>query len=529
MTKTVLIVGAGPAAAGAALACASHPGVEVTVLDVGEQLEEKHEHARRRLAATAPANWERDDLALVGVQPTASSIKGPPQKRAYGSDFPFRDVGQLAPTVPLDGANDAVVSGAYGGFSTAWGAQAMPFTRPTFRDWPIDADEMFRHYAAVLSAIPYAAEDDDLARLFPILAPAQSLPPLSERTVAVLARFARHRSRLLGNGITVGRARLAFDASSCVRCGLCMTGCPYRLIYSADQTIDRLRADAGVAYRPGLLAIRLEEDAGRPAVIARELASGRLQRFEADHVLLACGGFGTTRLVAGSLGLYGRGIALQESLQFILPFFSAAPTGDPRSQPDFTLNQFNLVVELDDVGLDVAQLHFYTYNAAFVDQLPRLFRTPRLARHALRRLSVAFGYLPSWASPTLRATVYPPTRPDTLPTLEISGEMGRPLRNAMLRTVLRRVAAASPFLDLWPVLPALIVSAPAKSYHWGGSFPHSRLHQGDLCSDPLGRVGPWQHIHLVDGSVFPTVPATTFTLGVMANAHRIAASVLGQG
>jgi choline dehydrogenase-like flavoprotein len=38
----------------------------------------------------------------------------------------------------------------------------------------------------------------------------------------------------------------------------------------------------------------------------------------------------------------------------------------------------------------------------------------------------------------------------------------------------------------------------------------------------LGRVGPWKNIHIVDASVFPDVPAMTFTLTIMANAHRIA-------
>jgi choline dehydrogenase-like flavoprotein len=37
----------------------------------------------------------------------------------------------------------------------------------------------------------------------------------------------------------------------------------------------------------------------------------------------------------------------------------------------------------------------------------------------------------------------------------------------------------------------------------------------------------WDHIHLVDASVFPDVPATTFTLTIMANAHRIASETIG--
>jgi len=65
------------------------------------------------------------------------------------------------------------------------------------------------------------------------------------------------------------------------------------------------------------------------------------------------------------------------------------------------------------------------------------------------------------------------------------------------------------------------VSAAMKSYHFGGTFPHAR-HCSGYQSDLLGRLEGWDNIHLVDGSVFPSVPATTFTLTVMANAHRIA-------
>jgi choline dehydrogenase-like flavoprotein len=37
----------------------------------------------------------------------------------------------------------------------------------------------------------------------------------------------------------------------------------------------------------------------------------------------------------------------------------------------------------------------------------------------------------------------------------------------------------------------------------------------------LGRIGDFRNVHLIDGSVLPSVPSTTFTLTVMANAHRI--------
>jgi hypothetical protein len=53
-----------------------------------------------------------------------------------------------------------------------------------------------------------------------------------------------------------------------------------------------------------------------------------------------------------------------------------------------------------------------------------------------------------------------------------------------------------------------------------------RPRAGALETDTLGRLAEWRRIHMVDGAVLPSVAATTFTLSVMANAHRIAAQAL---
>ncbi len=99
----------------------------------------------------------------------------------------------------------------------------------------------------------------------------------------------------------------------------------------------------------------------------------------------------------------------------------------------------------------------------------------------------------------------------------------------MFRQVMSKVVRAAPRLDLWPVLPMMFFSAPGKSYHFGGSFPHTDAPaDGPLTTDRLGRMRQWSRVHLVDASVFPAVPATTFTLTIMANAHRIATEALGR-
>ncbi len=525
---TSLIIGSGPGAAGAALALTRDPTHEVTVIDLGGTLEPDLELARARVSSVAEQAWPPSDVELISQQPAPGRRGTIPQKRAYGSDFPFRDVGQLDGIEPVGLANGSVVSGAYGGFSNVWGAQIMPFSKATFDRWPFSLADMEPHYKIALGEMSLAGDDDDLSELFPLMTTAQHLPPLADRTERVLQRYERRRALVRSHAITIGRARLAFRAEGCTRCGLCMTGCPDELIYSSSQTFDRLRAEGRITYRSNFLALRLEEDGGRPSVLARNTSTGETIRLSADRIFVGCGGIGTTRLVAGSLGVFDRVIPMQESVQFVMPTVSMRPASDPRKRRNFTLNQFNLLYDHTGEGFDLCQIHFYDYNPAFLTSLPGSLNTakadPALAA-ILRRVSVGLGYVPGWGSPQVQVKVRRPDTTDRLPGLEVDREAteGWP---PMLKALVRAMMAVAPALDLWPVVPLVSVSAAAKSYHFGASFPHAGS-RSMTTTDLLGRVAAWDNIHLVDASVFPNVPATTFTLTIMANAHRIGSAVLG--
>src|ERR1700733_2250621 len=186
---TALIIGSGPGAAGAALALTVDPRQQVTVIDAGATLEPGFQSALERLATTPEGSWSAADVGRIGLQPVASRGETLPQKRVHGSDFPFRDVGQLQGIDARGETNPSVVSGAYGGFSNVWGAQIMPFSRATFDRWPISMDEMEPHYRTALDEMTLAGEEDDLAELFPLLARPRHLPPPSARTERVLRRY----------------------------------------------------------------------------------------------------------------------------------------------------------------------------------------------------------------------------------------------------------------------------------------------------------------------------------------------------
>jgi choline dehydrogenase-like flavoprotein len=529
-----IIIGSGPAAAAAVLALSKNSDEKITVFDPGTVLDTETQEVISRLSKQSTDDWDDVDIRRISLQPKQIQSNSLPEKRNYGSDFPFVNKGQLDVVHSQGRVNPAVISSAYGGFSNIWGSQIMPFSAATFKSWPLAFADMEEHYQTILGHIPFAGESDDLEDWFPLIGSPDTLPPLAPRTHMVLANYDRHRDRVRSVGITIGRARLAFSAPKCQPCGLCMTGCPRSLIYSASHSFDRFRRSGTIDYRSGLLAVRVDQEADTAVVVARELSSGRILRFAADRIFVGCGAIGTTRLILGSLGSH-QPVQLSESAQFVLPMVSMKPTPDPRTRREFTLNQFNMIIARDNEGFDVSQIHFYPFNKPYYDALPGFlkhraaaFATDRL----LRRLTVGLGYLPSWASPKLRVTAQV-SASDKLPqiTLTSEGFSGTKPKGKdvppMLPDLIKRIWKAAPYLDLWPVTPKMLWSGGAKSYHFGGSFPHAtESDAGSATTDRLGRLARWNRIHLIDGSVFPNIPATTFTLTVMANSHRIASEAM---
>ena len=511
-----IVIGTGPAAAGAILALAADPAQRITVVDIGERLRPDRALALTRMSTTAPDDWSPSDVSLTGAQPQRMAGSAVPEKRAYGSNHMFADIGQQTGLVMPDHGNHAVVSGAFGGFSTVWGAQIMPFARSTFSRWPLGWEDIEPHYRAILAVVPLAADCDDLAEDFPLLDARAPLPPVSARTAAVLERYHTHRDAIRARGVVIGKGRLAFEAEGCVRCGMCMTGCPYSLIYSASRTFDNLIDERRIEYIPSALVTRVEEaTAGRPSVHGIHLKSGSAFRVEADRVFVGAGGLGSTRIALNSMRNPPSELDLQESMQFLVPFVSRRSTGDPRGQHDFTLNQFNILLKFDDEAYTTAQVHCYPFNPAMAAVLPG-WLPDSLSAAVLGRLTVGLGYLPSWCSPRMRVELLSRNGHD-LP--DIAVRVDSDARPAMLTPVLRRLSRLGPDLDLYPVAPMVRTSGPAKSYHFGSTFGHGSG------SDLLGRFGEFRNVHLIDGSVLPSVPSTTFTLTVMANAHRIASEV----
>ncbi|MCU9849598.1 GMC oxidoreductase [Defluviimonas sp. WL0024] len=504
-----IVIGSGPSGIAAAKALLAR-GRTVVMLDGGKAPEPAAEARRVALAATGPEGWSAADRAAW----MAPQYGAPPgQVRRFGSDFAMEPAATTFADAP--GWLGLRASRAAGGFSNVWGAAVLPYRQADMADWPISADDLAPHYRAVAGFVPISGRTDDIEALMPAL-PMAGHGPIAPATQAeaLLARLSAERKRFAAQGLRAGIARQAVDAA-CRRCGMCLHGCPYGLIWSARLTLADLGADPRFSYRSGAVVTRFEEgDAG----IALYLEDGTT--ITGTRAFLGAGVLETARILLASRPEPGE-LVLKDSQHAFLPMLQRFPN---RSRPDrgafHTLPQIFLELEAPEISAYLVHAQIYSWNDYYARDLVANYGHGLPFARAFfaalaRRLIVAQVFLHSDHSHRIGLTRAADGR--LTARLIANADTDRTVRAAA-----RRIGAAMGHAGLLPLTFASRPGAPGSSFHVGGSVPMARTPAPGQ-SDLLGRPHGLSRLHVIDASVLPAIPATTITLPVMANAHRIAA------
>lgn len=513
------VVGSGPASISAAMALVQR-GLRVTILDGGKTLEPDRQAVLDRLATQKPGQWSPPDLDRLRGDDQSSRHGSIHSKRTYGSEYPYDDIAE--PLVADPDHTPFHYSMASGGLSNVWGASILPSHQRDMDAWPITAADLAAHYRAVLEFMPSTGIRDDLDDLLPAYVPSEQTLNPSRQITDLLADLQKRRPAMRKAGIHFGRSRVAVEAQPCVYCGLCLYGCPYSLIYSSAFTLKKLIATGMVDYRPGHVVERLESIPGGVTVHARDTA-GNMVKLDAKRAFVGAGVIPSAWIALNSLNAFDEPVTMLDSQYFIFPFFRFSRTPAVDTEPLSSLVQ--AFMEIDDSRVSPHLVHVEVFS--YSDFLKRaLMATPLrfllwnrwMQSQLFGRLLVLQCFLHSDQSArlTLRLTRDPQGRPK----LDLQGAPQRGPYWSAVKAGLKLAANALKLRGL-PVVPAMQFAEPGRSYHSGGTFPMRRT-PGRLETDLLGQLPALPRVHFVDASVFPSIPATTITLTVMANAHRIA-------
>lgn len=523
----IYVIGSGPAGVSSAVALVKR-GYQVTMLDAGVELEVDRALMLRQLERQDAGSW--DAAAIERLKENMQSrTSGVAIKYVYGSDFPYRETDIFIPRSAKRAA--LVPSLAKGGFSNVWGAAVLPYVREDIAEWPISSDELAPHYRSVLSFMRLAAVEDDLASRFPLYSDDFHALPQSRQIEQFLGDLRNNREQLQSRGFLFGASRLAVLAQNphgraCAACGLCTYGCPYGLIYNTASTLDELMDRPRFTYIPDVVVKKLTEVGGGVTIQATSRSSSMQLSFNARRVYVGAGVLSTAKLLLESMQAYDHVLTIKDSQYFLLPLLRYNAVAGVASERLHTLAQ--AFIEIFDSRVSERSLHLqiYGYNdlhrqaiQGLMGPFHRLFGLTTNA--LLERLLLIFGFLHSDLSPAISVALQAPANRETS-TLVMEGR-----DNARTKTVLRRLVAklfrSSSLLRAVPIFPMMKVGEPGRGFHSGGTFP-MRERPRDFETDLLGRPSGFKKVHIVDSSIFPSIPASTITLTVMANAYRIASA-----
>jgi ferredoxin len=322
-------------------------------------------------------------------------------------------------------------------------------------------------------------------------------------------------------GVAYGRARVAVDSSggisTCRYCGKCLDGCPYGSIFNPRLHFKQLELD-GITIHKGWYALEFQEGPAEVAVTAVNVHDGSLRTFHAGRLFVGMGAISSTRFLARSLKLVDIPIPIQDSQYFFFPVLAYRKATDITvrfSLADIFVDILNRVVSPHYVHLQIYGLN-EIFRQTLQSMLPVHLRRPWLLNTIESRFYLFQGFLHSSESGHLELTV-------TSSHADRDEIHVRGVTNpASLHTAKRTKALVRSLLAGFGVVPPLqlTIVAPGRSFHAGGSFPMGKKNTV-YASDLLGRPAGLHRTHVVDASIFPSIPATTIAYTAMANSDRV--------
>jgi choline dehydrogenase-like flavoprotein len=384
--------------------------------------------------------------------------------------------------------------------------------------------QMAEHYEAVLKFTGLSSRQDDLADIFPLYQTEPAALELSQQAKTLLARLKKNRDMLGRSGISFGQARVAIQTANsqrpgCLYCGVCMYGCPYGYIYNSESTLRNLQKSPLFSYRPDAIVTRLRETSSTVHIEGHQRDGGTFE-LDATRVYLAAGAISTTQILLRSQSLYNQTVWLQDSQYFLLPFALTRSVRGVRSESLHVLCQLFMEILDPEISPYTVHLQIYSYNDLISQAVgkalgPLAKPLGFLARNLEGRLLVIQGYLHSRHSSRIGVTLQNAS-PDRL---ALNANLN-PETKPMIHRVIRKLFRHTHQIGAFPISPMLQIGEPGRGFHSGGSFPMNST-PTTMQSDTLGRPNGWNRVHAVDATVLPSIPATTITFSVMANAHRI--------
>ncbi len=505
----IAIIGSGLAAISAA-SVLIQKGIKPVILDYGENLPLETQKIVNKMASVDPQHWSAEELALISDNNTVKN-KGALKKLSFGSDFFYGDSQKVFLSERL---SNPPFSLAYGGFASGWGGAVLPADDEDLNEWPINSNNLAKHYVDILSSVHFSAKDDDLTSHFPLHVKPSHALKLTAGNEALLSAFRKHSKKFKTMSMLVGQARLLTNAldTGCQYCGYCMSGCVYDSIYKPTKELERLINAGHIDYEPGVFVHYLTEIRDGVNVHFTD-KNQKSTTLTFDRVFLAAGAINSPKIILQSKRIYNKPIQLLSTNAFIAPLLSVKKNTlewpHMNTQPGIFLEY--KVPELSNHWIHT---QLSTPNELVLKKLGLLDKKNILLpfrKKMAQHLYVAVCNMHS--NHAVKQTISLAQN-----NLLISGSENQEQAIHAVNRAKRKLFTITKKIGCYVLMPFV---QRYGSYHLGGSLPMKHNPMAETDTNHLGMPKDWSRVHVIDSSVFTGLPGTTIGLLAMANSRRI--------
>jgi choline dehydrogenase-like flavoprotein len=517
----VVIVGSGPAGVAAALGFTEN-GIRPSILDVGilkdQDIDEVSENFYQY-------RKQQDSFSLTigedfwGLYNLINRNKPLPVKLAAPRmAFVTKGSNTLSPVI--ENNFRAIQSFASGGLANAWGAGLYRYTDAELQQIAISQKELIPYYDKLTKEIGISGQADDLSPYFGSANYLQKPLKLSFNAEKLLRNYYKKRHLLNTQGIYLGRPRLGVLSEPMQQRDPCdynnlefwQPGLSY--IYNPVFTLNRLVAENKVDYRRNLLVKSWTQGDKGIEVNTVHIKDNKYVRFYCKYLVLAAGAINTAKIVLETRRDYQTQLQLLDNPAVQIPLIFPFNIGKRLDVNAFGLTQLNIIWDTSPFHkpLQGSILELTSpLRSEFFSSLPLSASVNiHLLRLLLPAMMVMQLFFPSSQQSCANFSL---GKDGTLLIQGPSKVVDYILASRKIFKYLRMMGAYSH--------PALSVKVPlGNAIHYGGTLPVSNT-SGEYTCDTFGQLNGTDNIFIVDGSLFPILPAKNYSFTMMANAMRI--------
>ena len=530
MTKKFTIIGSGVAAVNSALTLLEK-GYGVEILDYGRldsaPLDKSYTFKKvKDNSKAATTFFYGNDLSGI-IDPSDTDIFKYPKRRPSISTVNLYDYEEDTRKF------QPIFSNCKGGLAVAWGANSIEFNQDDMIGFGFNKKDIEVAYkkAYIRFHVSGPTIDDDISDIVNASFKFNSSQNLCSSD-DVFKRSSAFKYNLFpkNKNVLMGQSRLAIDNrldsnQKCYNCGLCIWGCPSNAIYTPLNTLKECQKYDNFEYKNNIKVSHFISDKG---TIKYVVDTNKISH-EVTNLILAAGAINSAIILLKSFKENKiidkdkiRTVGLLDTEVIKIPYLSLS-----KMFTEFTTDkiQFNGLLAM----VKNENKEFPLWTQVELMSLGSLIYHPLLKKIPLgvKNSIFIFNLIKNMLGV---ATIFLPDNHNENNYIEIdfSGSVDK-VRYAYSTTQEKEVLKNNTVRKLKNYMRALgsimlsgqaIESKYGSGIHYAGTIP-IRATKTRGCVDSNCKSHDFENLHVVDGSVFPSLPSKSITLNIAANSIRV--------